>query len=447
MNDSSYYLTGILDTDRVIISKLNDKSLISACNTSDYARNKLCDSQFWHARFIEVFGIDVDVDDIREAYRILALGTPTEKFTYIIEHGDVLLFDRFSGELKIMYAYTERKIVNVAIKHRQYEILRRLVDIFHNGEDVWNEAREYKDPIASEIALMKTHLRDLDRIWYWKYDVVNYGTPRLVRLFFQRIEDSGDNPIFYLSEFIVNAIREDKYDLAKSSVEFALDYQQKKNDVNSLTSITEKVLHEFLPEAVRHGEVDFVFVVIDALTTRTSWNLLNTLMATIEINNLQMFEALSKPYLHGTEDEHHIPLEVAVDSGNIEAVKIAIENTSKNSLSNRESNNLLARAIYKNRIGVAEYFITHQLGNLSEIYMTSKPRNAIVKAITNNQVDMVRFLLDHGIYDLTKDKELLRIAANANNVLISTLLLDHGAPPVLYKKIDPLIRRLIASYK
>ena len=160
-----------------------------------------------------------------------------------------------------------------------------------------------------------------------------------------------------------------------------------------------------------------------------------------------MFETLAKPYLHCDQYDHDIPMKVAIDSGNVEAVKIAFDHTTNNSLSNSERNSLLSRAIYEGRVGVAEYLITHQRGNLAEIYTTSNSRNAIVEAITKNRVDMVHFLLDHGIYDLTKDKELLRIAANANNNAIATLLLDHGAPPVLYKKIDPLMRRLIAYYK
>jgi hypothetical protein len=46
---------GNKDTDRIILSNLDDKSALAACNTNRYFRNKVCDENFFKNRIYDKY--------------------------------------------------------------------------------------------------------------------------------------------------------------------------------------------------------------------------------------------------------------------------------------------------------------------------------------------------------------------------------------------------------
>ena len=434
-------ISHIVDVDREIFSHLNDRDLIKTCNLNNYTQNIVCDSSFWHNRFIKKFRVNPSFNNIQEAYRILSFGHLTEIAEYIILHGTIEMYEKFIPQDSFRdYSYSYQKhLVDLAIEYQKYGILERLMDEYKYSnipQDTWYMARKYQDPVAAELALKHVFMGDFDRIFYWTSDVVRYGTPRLTKIFFEKIEDSHENPAIYISSFIRETLQGKRYEIAYAAFEYILDYHKRTNG-----RIPEEAISLFLPVAIEEGDLDIVYETLDFIPERYSLN--TSLEAAASIGDIKLFDKLAHFYWESQYTSYNqlVPLRSALKSERLSIMEYAYENTSKDSLSKESLDYLLNVMIYEGNVEAAYFLIDRGV-------IISDSRQLLEENITKNNEEMVKLILDQGLgYDLSRDKELLRIAANANNFSMAQILLDNGAPPILYKKISREMRKFINSYR
>jgi hypothetical protein len=101
-------LTGIRDTNLLILNKMDDRSLLSYCQTNKYAENLCNNEDFWRNRFIKVYGIeDAKLKDKNRSwknYYLLVLYykskyTDKKALVKIAEKGYTDLFTLFSKNM------------------------------------------------------------------------------------------------------------------------------------------------------------------------------------------------------------------------------------------------------------------------------------------------------------------------------------------------------------
>lgn len=441
-----FSITYITDVDREVFSNLNDKDLIKSCNLTYYTRNTVCDSVFWTNRLIKKFGFDPKLDNPQEAYRILSLGRPEEIVEYIITHGNLELYDRLITKDNLHRYSNREKFIDLAIKHKQYGILERLVEEYQysNGaETAWYKAREYQDPIAAGIALEYSIMSSFDEIFYWEDDVIRYGTPELTKLFFERIEKSRENLEIHVPSFICRTLGRDfRYELARAAFEYILDYNRRMGN-----KVQQEVISLFLPAAILKEDLGIVYKALDLGLISEYHNLNDSLEAAANIGDIKLFDRLADSHWNNASVyTQRIPLESALISGNISVIEYAYENTPHDALSNYYLNNMLYGAIYRGNVDVAYFLIDKGASVVETFDQFVNSRGALIENVTKNNQEIVKLILEEG-YDISKDKEILRIAANENNFPMAKILLEYGAPPILYKKIDHEMYKLIKMYK
>ena len=175
----NFRLTGIKDTDLLILEKLDDRSLFSYCQTNQYANNVCQDENFWRNRLITKYGIETaELKNIDRSWKDFYLKlvyfdetyTPEKASLEAAKKGYDDLFFYFS---KFINEYNKtRTIVRSLNKHLlKYGNFSKIIDILaaegfvlavgYNKQDLINfylpiiEKEGFNVPFLSNIALLR----------------------------------------------------------------------------------------------------------------------------------------------------------------------------------------------------------------------------------------------------------------------------------------------------
>jgi hypothetical protein len=131
-----FRLTGVKDTDLLILTELDDRSLLSYCQTNKYARNICNNEDFWRNRVYKVYGeVSAKLKSIERKWKdyYLSIVYYTDKYTnnralkQVALKGDMdlfLYFSQFENEKNVIKEAIEggnKKIIDFIISSKKFE--------------------------------------------------------------------------------------------------------------------------------------------------------------------------------------------------------------------------------------------------------------------------------------------------------------------------------------
>lgn len=347
-------------------------------------------------------GADVNTADITGLMPLMMASSTgkTDVVSYLIKKGAKLKELDNKGYTSLSYAIVNDNIEVVALLLKQGLSFKKHYDGFHGMTDLM---------LAVENNSIKVAQKIID-----KTDLINVN------------DEENNNAVYY-------AVKHNNYELVKLLIENGAHVESG------------------LGEAIANNNYDMCKILLEnGASTEGS------LSFSADIRNLEIAELLVYYGANVNEGPIYTPLEVAIEKGNFELVKLLFENGARGEL-----DDLLVRSFSSKNIEIVKYLLDRGARVGKTLYLcedinilaylvengislntaSDEGKTILMTACEKNNVELTKYLIWNNA-DLSKKNRsgetALIIAAKKSNFELVKLLVDYGANPYIGKQSGAL---------